>query len=54
MLKMIEYFNSSAVQIVEDYVDERAIGWDGAKQKMEGFRFYQGLWIKIGGKELNQ
>lgn len=31
MLKMIEYFNSAVVTIVKNYVDERAIGWDGAK-----------------------
>lgn len=32
MLKTIEYFNNSVINVVQDYVDERAIGWDGAKK----------------------
>lgn len=54
MLILVEYFNSVAVKIVQSYVDERAIGWNGAKKTTERFSYYQGLWIRVGEKELNQ
>lgn len=50
MLKLIESFNEVASKIVKCYVEERGVGWDGAKKNMAGFNYYQGLWLRVGGK----
>ena len=30
------------------------MGWDGTKKDPIGWSYYQGLWLKEGGKEINQ
>ena len=54
LLKLVEYFNTIAVKLVEDYVNEKCIGWEGIKKEHDNFKYYKGLWLKVGGKELNQ
>jgi hypothetical protein len=30
------------------------VGWTAEKIMFDDFEFYKGIWIKLGGKELNQ
>lgn len=54
LLRQIQYFNSVAVKIAQNYVLEKNAGYDSPKKEFEHFEYYQGLWLKVGGKELNQ
>lgn len=40
--------------IFKNYVFEKLNAVNGEKWEFEGFYFYKGVWIKLGGKELNQ
>ena len=53
-LQQIDFFNSKARTIVKSYVDEMMVGINLPKKQFEDFKYYQGLWLKAGGKELNQ
>jgi hypothetical protein len=35
-------------------VEEKNIGYESPKKQFEHFEYFQGLWLKPGGKELNQ
>jgi hypothetical protein len=54
LLRLVEYFNTIALKIVQNYIEETNIGWDGAVKEFENFKYYRGLWLRVGGKELNQ
>ena len=36
------------------YVEEQCMGISLVKKSFEGFEYYRGVWLKSGGKELNQ
>lgn len=54
LLKEVEFFNNSAKRIAESYVDEIVVGGGDGTREFEGWSYYKGLWLRCGGKELNQ
>lgn len=54
LLKEIEFFNGSAKRIAESYIDEYVCGFGEGTREFHGWRHYKGLWLKTGGKEINQ
>jgi hypothetical protein len=54
LLKEVEFFNNAAKRIAESYVDEVVVGFGDGGRELEGWSYYKGLWVRRGGKELNQ
>lgn len=40
--------------IATHYINFKMVGWTPEKLMFDDFEFYKGIWIKLGGKELNQ
>ena len=54
LLKQISFFKDQAIEIMKDYVNEKLVGWSPENTKFIDFSLYKGVWIKFGGKEINQ
>ncbi len=52
--KHVHHFKETCIGIFKNYVFEKINGINGEKWKFGDFYFYKGIWIKLGGKELNQ
>ncbi len=52
--KEIHQFKEACLSIFKNYIFEKMNGKNGEKWKFEQFFYYKGIWIKLGGKELNQ
>ena len=54
MLNEILKLEDDARPIVEEYVNRRLVGWQKDVVMFNDFEDFKGVWIKTGGKELNQ
>lgn len=54
VLHEVEYFKTISIKIVQQYVDDRICGYNPIKPLFENFFYYEGVWLQVGGKELNQ
>lgn len=54
MLNEILKLEDDARPIVEEYVNRRLVGWQKDVVMFNDFEYFKGVWIKTGGKELNQ
>lgn len=53
LLQQMDCFRSNAIKIVKNYIDEMLSGFEPERIMNGQYSYYQGLWLRTGGKELN-